>query len=102
MKVNIGSVEISSDTLHWIKIRAAMSNTSIRSTIAKILEREVSRSKSKWINDLELAAVERGLTTDGLWVLLLDDQPLPDVTDLKASIEIQLKQKAEGKLFEKE
>lgn len=98
MAINVGSLPISTDTSNWLKVRSAISDSSVRATIAKIVEREVSKSKTKWINDLEIAASERGLTTEDLWLLLVNGQTMPDPINSAEVIKIQIKQRDDGKL----
>ena len=101
MSLSVGTLPISNDTVIWLKVRCALSDSSMRSTISKIVEREVSRSKAKWLNDLEIAATERSLTIEALWTLIVNNEPLPDPTNTSEVISVQIKQRDEGRLYQK-
>ena len=101
MSLSVGTLPISNDTAVWLKVRSTLSDSSMRATIAKIVEREVSKSKQKWLNDLEVAATERSLTIEELWTLIVNNEPLPDPTNTSEVISIQIKQRDAGKLYQK-
>jgi len=97
----INSLPISNDAANWLKVRSTLSDSSVRATVAKIIERDISRSKQKWIDDLEIASVERGLTPDELWILILNNEELPEPKNTGEAIKIQIRQRNEGRLYKK-
>ena len=101
MAINVGSLPISNDAANWLKVRSTLSDSSVRATVAKIIERDISRSKQKWIDDLEIASVERGLTPEELWILILNNEELPEPKNTGEAIKIQIRQRNEGRLYKK-
>jgi len=50
---------------------------------------------------LEIASVERGLTPEELWILILNNEELPEPKNTGEAIKIQIKQRNEGRLYKK-
>lgn len=102
MAISIGSIPISSETASWLKVRSALSDTSIRATVAKVVEREVSASREKWFNDLKVEAAKRNMSHEDLWVLIVESKGtvvLPEPTNARAEIQV-LSELAEQGAFE--
>ena len=100
--MNIGSISISTNAADWLKVKAALEHASVRSLVGKMLAREISKSTSKWIGDLEVAAAERQMDTADLWELILSGGDLPPVTDRSAAIAKLIEHRDAGRLYSEE
>lgn len=104
MSINVGSLAISNETANWLKVRAAISDSSLRATVAKIIERQVSHSKSKWYDDLTVAAAERDMSVEELWTLIVEGKGtivLPQPSNPKAAIKALTEQAESGRMYDK-
>lgn len=100
MRLNIGSLDLSEDTVNWLKVRSLLSDWSVRATVGKVLEREVSKSKVKWLNELKLAAAARDMSVTELWeLLLMDGSVLPPPTNNAAGLEAFIEQVDQGEVY---